>query len=99
MHVKIPCQRKVIEFFGEEAQAMVQCEECAELIQSISKLQRAKNMELNEKPAIEHLTEEMADVLVCMGQMQELYGISDDALQEMVNRKTARQEARISGYA
>ena len=55
-------------------------------------------MELNEKPAIEHLTEEMADVLVCMGQMQELYGISDGALQEMVNRKTARQEARISGY-
>ena len=49
MHVKIPCQRKVIEFFGEEAQAMVQCEECAELIQSISKLQRAKNMLVQEE--------------------------------------------------
>ena len=39
--------------------------------------------------------EEMADVLICMEQMKEIYGISDFELQKIIDRKVKRQEARL----
>jgi hypothetical protein len=42
-----------------------------------------------------NLVEEIADCLICMKQMQEIYGISDHDIQLMVDRKCRRQEARL----
>ena len=49
----------------------------------------------DEGEATHNLVEEMADVLICMEQMQEMYGISDYELQIMVEKKCQRQEARL----
>lgn len=95
MRIEIPGQSSVIGRYGEDAQAMVHMEECAELIQAISKMRRVKNSGKDEGEATHNLVEEMADVLICMEQMQEMYGISDYELQIMVEKKCQRQEARL----
>ena len=40
MKIEIPSQGRVLGFYGADAQAMVHCEELAELIQAISKMRR-----------------------------------------------------------
>lgn len=103
MNIVIPPQGKVIYFFGEDAQATVHMEECAELIQAISKMRRIRNsgaLEFDEKylTAYYNLVEEMADVLICIEQIQETYGISNPELQKAIDRKYSRTEARIHGF-
>ena len=87
MNVEIPGQRRVIAYYGEE--------ECAELIQAISKMRRARNKGEDDSDARRNLVEEMADVLICLEQLQEIYGIHDLDLEEMVNKKCARQDERL----
>ena len=70
-------------------------EECAELAQAASKMRRAVNTGNDTEAARYNLIEEAADVLICIRQMQELYGISDHDIQVMVDRKCRRQEARL----
>jgi hypothetical protein len=41
--------------------------------------------------------EELADVLICMNQLQLIYGIQNWELQKKVREKTQRTEARING--
>ena len=43
MKVEIPSQHRVLGRYGADAQAMVHCEELAELIQAISKMHRVRN--------------------------------------------------------
>lgn len=50
-----------VERFGKETQSVVCMEECAELIQAISKRLRGK------PDPDDNLTEEMADVTICLG--------------------------------
>ena len=95
MKIEIPCQEKVISFYGAEKQSMVHCEECAELIQAISKMRRAKDAGKDDSEAYFNLVEEMADVLVVLEQLQEMYDIPDTEIQSMVFKKCRRQEARI----
>ena len=95
MWINVPQQTKVIARYGADAQAMVHMEECAELIQAVSKMRRAANAEKKDDAARYNLVEEIADCLICMKQMQEIYGISDHDIQLMVDRKCRRQEARL----
>ena len=95
MWINVPQQAKVIARYGADAQAMVHMEECAELIQAVSKMRRAANAGKDEEAARYNLVEEIADCLICMKQMQEIYGISDHDIQLMVDRKCRRQEARL----
>lgn len=95
MKVEIPAQGKVIGFYGAEKQSLVHAEECAELIQAISKMRRVKDAGKDDAEAYENLVEEMADVLICLEQLQLIYEIPDHVIQEMVFQKCARQEARI----
>lgn len=102
MNISIPRQQRVIRFFGEDAQSTVHMEECAELIQAISKMRRIRNsgaLELDGRylKAYYNLVEEMGDVLICIEQMQETYGITDYELQKIIDRKLKRTEARIYG--
>ena len=95
MWINVPQQAKVIARYGADAQAMVHMEECAELIQAVSKMRRAANAGKDDYAARYNLVEEIADCLICMKQMQEIYGISDHDIQLMVDRKCRRQEARL----
>lgn len=95
MWINVPQQTKVIARYGADAQAMVHMEEAAELIQAVSKMRRAANAGKDDDAARYNLVEEISDVLICMKQMQEIYGISDHDIQIMVDRKCRRQEARL----
>jgi NTP pyrophosphatase (non-canonical NTP hydrolase) len=95
MWINIPDQTKVIARYGADAQAMIHAEELAELIQAASKMRRATNTGSDIDAARYNLIEEAADVLICIRQMQEIYGINDHDIQLMVGRKCRRQEARL----
>ena len=95
MKIEIPCQEKVISFYGAEKQSMVHCEECAELIQAISKMRRDRDAGKDDSEAYFNLVEEMADVLVVLEQLQEMYDIPISDIQSVVFKKCRRQEARI----
>ena len=95
MTFDIPGQARVVGFYGADAQAMVHMEECAELIQAVSKMRRVRNSGKDDGEAYDNMVEEMADVLICLEQLRLMYGIPDHAIQDMIYRKCARQEARI----
>ena len=65
--------KQSISRYGVKAQSVVCMEECSELIQAISK-------ELRGKSDKEHLAEEMADVMICLNMLQQMYSISDEVL-------------------
>ena len=95
MNVYVPEQGKVLAHFGEDAQSIVHMEECAELIQAISKMRRARKEENDDTYAYYNLVEEMADVIICLEQMQLMYGISTCEIQTMIMKKCKRQGERI----
>ena len=79
---------KAIEHYGKETQSIVVMEECAELIQAISK-------ELRGKSDKKHLAEEMADVYICLELLKQMYEITDSDLQEWNDFKKNREVKRI----
>lgn len=81
--------RESIEKYGKEMQSVVCMEECSELIQAVSKRLRGKS------DATDNLAEEMADVIICLYLLKEMYGITDEQLEEWIARKTARQSKRM----
>lgn len=81
--------RESIEKYGKEMQSIICMEECSELIQAVSKRLRGK------PDATDNLAEEMADVTICLYLLREMYGITDAQLEEWIERKTARQSARM----
>lgn len=82
---------KAIAYNGTVFQSMVAMEECAELVQAISKCIRSP-----EEGARENLVEEMADVLICLGQLKSIYQVSDEELREWTECKLERLERRLS---
>lgn len=75
--------KRAIEHYGKDVQSTVCMEECAELIQAISKEKRGKSNK-------SHLAEEMADVIICIEMLKEIYSISDDMISEWIQIKEAR---------
>ena len=82
--------KQSIDFYGEDIQSTVCMEECAELIQAISKQKRGKSDK-------EHLTEEIADVLICIKLLQSIYDIPDGHITDWIISKQARMLERIKG--
>ena len=80
--------KKSIEHYGADLQTVVCMEECAELIQAISKMKRGKDTRDN-------LIEEMADVMICMEILKQVYGISDNEIQNYVCQKQNRSIERM----
>ena len=80
--------KRTIEHYGKDLQSTVCMEECAELIQAISKEKRGKSDK-------EHLSEEIADVIICIEMLKEIYSISDDMISEWIQIKEARIIERI----
>ena len=69
--------------------SLIAMEECAELIQAISKAKRGK---LNK----DNLTEEIADVFICLHWLQKIYDISRADISEWMNIKEERILDRIN---
>lgn len=74
---------KSIKHYGSDLQTTVCMEECSELIQAISKMKRGKDNRDN-------LIEEMADVMICMDILKQVYGVSDNEIQNYVCQKQNR---------
>lgn len=80
--------QKIIDKYGIQIQSNIAMEECAELIQAISKCLRSK--EIVPMTVREHLIEEMADVMICLQQLQYMYYIDDEELYAMKQKKENR---------
>lgn len=77
-----------IKHYGVDAQSTVCMEECAELIQAISKEKRGKH-------DYKHLAEEMADVLICISMLQDMYEIDSSDIQLWIDLKQKRIVERM----
>ena len=80
--------KDAIKFHGADEQTTVCMEECAELIQAISKEKRGKHDK-------QHLIEEMADVYICLEMLMEIYNISSKEIESMIERKQQREIERM----
>ena len=73
--------QKLIKKNGIRYQSGISQEECAELIQAISKCLRSKEaVPIKERM---NLIEEMADVMICIQQLQIMYHVTDEELHAM----------------
>ena len=81
---------QIADYYGKEPQLGMAQEECAELIQAISKVRRKGET----KDAIDHLAEEIADVRIMCAQLEELFGVRASVAWRM-HQKLERQLERI----
>ena len=85
--------------YGIDAQTTVCTEECAELIQAISKLKRYNPEDPNNKVGrselIENLYEEVADVLICIDLLSEIYGLKFGDVRRMIHHKVWRMKRKM----
>lgn len=77
-----------IVYYGKDAQSTVCMVECAELIQAISKEKRGKSDK-------NHLAEEMADVLISIELLKEIYDVSNEQINEWIDKKQKRIRSRM----
>lgn len=81
--------KTAIATYGNEAQLCVAMEECAELIQAISKYKRYGSK------AQEQLAEEIADILIVVEEVKLICGIKDEQLKFYHDKKIARLKERL----
>lgn len=98
MNIDIRDQSEIVKHYGIRSQLGIAQEECAELIQAISKVQR-HTVEYEDSVDFvndrRNVIEEMADVMVCMNQLQYIFLVSDEELSKNIDRKIARQISRM----
>lgn len=82
--------RTIARHYGKEPQIGVAQEECAELIQALSKIRRKGET----VKALNNLIEEIADVNIMCAQLEELFGVRASVALRM-HQKLDRQLARI----
>lgn len=80
--------KKSIRHYGKGLIATIAMEECAELIQAISKYKRGK-------PDKDNIAEEIADVLISIENMKYVAGISDKKIQKWIDYKQKRSLKRV----
>lgn len=75
--------------FNKDLCSTIAMEECSELIQAISKAKRGK---LDK----DNMTEEIADVLICLEWITQIYDISEDDIVEWLTLKEDRIVKRLN---
>lgn len=104
MNIKVPSQKKLIDFYGKEDRTTVVMEELAEFAKTVSKYKRyvlnedkyKKDKRYDEKGIVDSMKEEIADTLICIRIMQDIVGISDSEIEEEVKRKNDNNLLRRS---
>lgn len=79
---------EIISYYGHESQKMMLLEEMAELHKEICK-------DMRYDRDLEAITEEVADVMIMLEQIQMMYHISSTKLHKITNEKLHRQLRRI----
>lgn len=79
---------KLVKKNGMRFQSMIAQEECAELIQAISKCLRSKDFPVEYER--ENLIEEMADVMICLEQLKVIFHINEEELKCWIETKENR---------
>jgi len=93
MDIKQECHN-IADTYGYPAQSGQLIEECAELIQAISKYKRAKTAE-EQHVAFSHYLEEIADVEIMLDQIKYLLDIKENDLNDIKQYKIHRVLNRI----
>ena len=92
-------EMRSIAWYGTDTMTTVCMEECAELIQAISKLKRYNPEDPDNKVSrnelIENLYEEMADVQICFSLLFEIYGLKPSDLRRMIDHKVWRMKQKM----
>lgn len=95
-------EMRSIAWYGADTQTTVCMEECAELIQAISKLKRYNPEDPTNKVSrselIENLYEEMADVCICFDLLVEIYGLKPSDLRRMIDHKVWRMKRKLEAH-
>lgn len=91
--------RQAMLVLGYKQQSLIAMEECSELCQAISKCiryydSRNYNNKGNDKH-IDNLAEEMADVLIMIEQLKEIYNVNEQDIQEWINKKEERLKENL----
>lgn len=91
---------KLAKKFGIENRINQTQEECAELIQALSKYRRTvvkkdKTCSVDELKARNMVTEEIADVEICLTQIKKLMSISDMEIEGIKGVKVTRTKKRM----
>ena len=88
-------EKDIIRKTGVGRQQIIAMEECGELIQAISKMLRygVKASEDNCSYRAS-LVEEIADVSICLERLKLIHNISDDDVQQWIDKKEARDADR-----
>ena len=81
-----------IRYHGTQQETTIAMEECSELIQAISKCKRYGGFIDNHR---DNLIEEIADVLIVINELQLIYDISDNDIENIKNTKMDRMDFRI----
>ena len=77
-----------IQHYGKNNQSTVCMEECAELIQAISKAKRGKIDRDN-------MIEEIADMFICIEMLKQMYMISEDKINKWIEKIKAIEAERM----
>ena len=80
-----------IQYHGIEQETTIAMEECSELIQAIRKCKRDGCIDKYR----EKLIEEIADVLIIINELQLIYDISNDDIENIKKYKIDRMDYRI----
>lgn len=90
MKFYIDNQTPILTHYGITEQTIIWAEELSELTKAASKCHR--------DPSIGNcldMAEEIADVLICIKQMMQAYGLTANHVQEIINEKCERQRERM----
>jgi NTP pyrophosphatase (non-canonical NTP hydrolase) len=89
---------KIISFYGIDKQLKYIHSEYFELDEAVINAEYNRYIGIIRKPcegAINHIAEEIADVMVMLKQFQYYYGISDEEIEKIMQKKIDRQLDRI----
>lgn len=84
----IEIMKSAIKTFGPQLQTVVAIEEMSELQKELTKFLRGNGKK-------KHLTEEVADALIMISQIQIIYGIGDEDVREVMDYKLNRLRERV----
>lgn len=84
-----------IRIFGKDNQMRIAQEECAELIQALSKYHRYGKSKQYADAALANVKEEMVDVQIMLDQLQMIFGFTDKELDEVRAMKTERLAGKL----
>lgn len=92
-------EKQLIKKTGIHRQQIIAMEECSELIQSISKMLRYESTSSkNNDKYKENLTEEIADVSICLERLKLIHNIDDKDIQKWIDKKEKRDSKRYISF-